>query len=297
MKHAYLLIAHTNWDQLKRLIRQLDAEWSDVYLHIDKKCDDFPYEDFENICSKSKLFIFSEYKVYWGGYSQVEVEMFLLRQAYRGNYDYYHLLSGMDFPIKSNEQIYDFFEQHKGYQFIHFDEGMSQSSEVIRRTKVYHFLQNYRRRFNSSVLNHFFTFLERILLLCQVATGVNRLKNSSLAVKYGSNWFSITHQLVGELIDQKELIEKTFKWTNCADELFVQTVAANSTNQYKFFERYNGNLRLYNFSRGQNGNPYTFTESDKDELMASSCLFARKFNEQIDNTIINYIVEHRGETE
>ena len=37
MKHAFLIIAHNNWWQLKKLIECLDSGTHDIYVHIDKK--------------------------------------------------------------------------------------------------------------------------------------------------------------------------------------------------------------------------------------------------------------------
>jgi len=37
MKHAYMIIAHTNFEQLQTLLDLLDDERNDIYLHIDKK--------------------------------------------------------------------------------------------------------------------------------------------------------------------------------------------------------------------------------------------------------------------
>lgn len=57
MKHAYLIIAHNNWWQLKQLIMLLDDEKQDIYVHIDSKRKDFCIRDFEGITNKSKLYI------------------------------------------------------------------------------------------------------------------------------------------------------------------------------------------------------------------------------------------------
>ena len=73
MRHAFLIIAHNNWNQLKKLIQLLDAENHDIYIHIDKKSKDFNKKEFLSITRKSKLYIFQEYKVFWGGFSQVHV--------------------------------------------------------------------------------------------------------------------------------------------------------------------------------------------------------------------------------
>lgn len=37
IKHAYLIIAHTNWAQLQKLISVLDDIRNDIYIHVDLK--------------------------------------------------------------------------------------------------------------------------------------------------------------------------------------------------------------------------------------------------------------------
>lgn len=49
MKHAFLVIAHNNWWQLKQLLQMLDAENHDFYLHVDRKSHDFPQDEFEQL--------------------------------------------------------------------------------------------------------------------------------------------------------------------------------------------------------------------------------------------------------
>lgn len=36
-KHAFLIIAHNNWGQLKKLIECLDSQTHDIFVHVDKK--------------------------------------------------------------------------------------------------------------------------------------------------------------------------------------------------------------------------------------------------------------------
>lgn len=37
MKHAFLILAHNNWRQLNNLVKFLDNEDNDIYIHTDKK--------------------------------------------------------------------------------------------------------------------------------------------------------------------------------------------------------------------------------------------------------------------
>lgn len=62
----------------------------------------------------------------WGDYSLVEVELSLFREAFNnGEYEYYHLLSGVDLPIKSQNYIHDFCKIHKGTEFIGIAQNVS----------------------------------------------------------------------------------------------------------------------------------------------------------------------------
>lgn len=37
MKHAYLIIAHHEFEILKKLVQAIDDERNDIYIHFDKK--------------------------------------------------------------------------------------------------------------------------------------------------------------------------------------------------------------------------------------------------------------------
>ena len=50
---------------------------------------------------------------------------------------------------------------------------------------------------------------------------INRLKNNHLEIRKGANWFSITDDLASYLLTKREEIAKTYKFSNCADEIAV----------------------------------------------------------------------------
>ena len=108
-KHAFLIIAHTDWSLLKTLVSLLDYELNDIYIHIDAKVPAKAIPDI--ICSKSNLYMLEHrISVAWGDISVVEAEYLLFEIAYNNShYGYYHLLSGVDLPLKSKGDIYSFF--------------------------------------------------------------------------------------------------------------------------------------------------------------------------------------------
>lgn len=63
MKHAFLIMAHNNWDQLCLLINQIDAPNHDIYIHIDLKSTDVPIEQIKNAVKQSALHIYRQFKI------------------------------------------------------------------------------------------------------------------------------------------------------------------------------------------------------------------------------------------
>lgn len=47
-KHAYLIICHNNFDQVAKLLKLLDYDKNDIYIHVDKKCRNYPKEKLIN---------------------------------------------------------------------------------------------------------------------------------------------------------------------------------------------------------------------------------------------------------
>ena len=136
-KHAYLIMAHTQPELLKCLLRLLDDERNDIYLHIDKKAEEYPLEEVASVLERSKCIFTERTDVKWGSYSQINCEMVLLKEAVKQEHSYYHLLSGMDLPIKRQNEIQEFFKKYDGLEFV--DEDLPQISETaLSRVKYAH---------------------------------------------------------------------------------------------------------------------------------------------------------------
>ena len=290
MKHAFLIMAYNNWNQLCLLLKQIDAPNHDIYIHIDLKSTEVPVKKIKNAVKQSALRIYRQFKIYWGGYSQVETELFLFEIAEKEHYDYYHLLSGSDLLLVNNKKFDDFFKQNQGFEFIDYDDDtLEHNPEIFRRAKYYHFLQNYRKRYRQKWKNTFFTTIERGLLVAQIILHVNRIKSLDWNIRYGSQWISITDDMIKTVLANKEIIYKVFHCTHCADELFVQTIAYNYGFKDKIYS--NGNMRYIDWKRRDGGSPYTFRLVDYDGIMSSGKLIARKFSDQVDQNVIRKVFE------
>jgi len=281
-KHAYLIMAHTQPELLKKLLVRLDDVRNDIYLHIDSKAKDYPLQEIAAVLKKSKCIFTERTDVKWGSYSQINCEMVLLKEAVKTEHSYYHLLSGMDLPIKSQDEIHDFFEKHDGLEFV--DEDLPQISEsALSRVKYTH--KFYGKAGSAKDI------LGALSAKGQKLLGVDKTKKyGDIIFQKGRNWFSITHGLAKLVVEKEGWIKEVFGQSVCGDELFLQTVARNSEFAEKICNpntmRSVPDTRHIDWERGSNNNPYVFREADYEELMKSKALFARKFDLNIDQKIV-----------
>lgn len=267
--HAYLIMAHNEFRLLDKLISILDNPDADIYVHIDKKAK-YSLEQLKET-KKSRIYILKRNNVSWGGSSQMFCELELLKSAIKREYKYYHLLSGVDFPLKTQDEIKAFFEKNNNKEFIRFDHAAIERGSHIDRVKYYYLFQNMIGR-NSSKIAEIFRRIQNLTIKLQKAVNVDRTKKIPIAIYKGTNWVSITHNLAKYIIEQEKNLHKWFNYTLCVDEIFLHTIAMNSPYKDCIVDN---SLRYIDWKRG---GPYTFTGDDYDELIQSDCLFARKFS-------------------
>lgn len=289
MKMAYMIAAHNELKLLEKLLQMLDHEDNDIYLHVDIKNKEYQEDYFKNVVHKARIFFVTRLNVAWGGYTQIVMELTLLKAATQEHHDYYHYISGVDFPIKSREWLVDFLEREKGKEFIHFDYETHQE-EVKARIDQYHIFQEKIGRTRGALQK-----FEKCLIALQKLVGVRRTKNFDFEVKKGANWFSVTEECAKFVISKEDFIYKSFSCGCCSDELFLQTVVYNSEFRDRLFyserQKRNYNMRHLDWKRG---NPYVFQLSDFDELMDAEEFFARKFSLEKDAAIIEKLEETIG---
>ena len=279
MKHAYLLIAHTNFEQLQTLIDLLDDPRNDIYLHIDKKAKNVPVFT----AAHSTLQQIEPINVVWGGHSQIYCEMKLLEAAAKGHYKYYHLVSGMDLPLKSQDEIHAFFREHEGKEFMDFDEEACRTKSFYDRVQYYYFFGNLG--FNTrKTFGHGLRLIDTILVKVQKAMHICR--KPIFPLYKGGQWFSITDDMVQYILSRKEDIGKQFRYTFLTDEVFLPSVAMGSPMWEQIVRN---SMRAIDWERGM---PYTFRKEDVPGLLTSESLWGRKFDQRVDPEAIEMIAAH-----
>lgn len=285
-KHAYLIMAHGSWRQLEQLLSLLDDDRNDIFLHVDSKAGDIDMSYFQRFIQHSNLFFVKRRSVTWGGDSQIQLEMDMIESAvHKHQYDYLHLLSGVDFPIKSKEYIFRFFEANKGKEFLMIDRLRDNESAIVRVN--YHYL--FQNQIGRTYKGWRYVVQKAIIKAERLLHYSRKSKELKDKLHKGPNWFSITGLFAQYVISKKQWIRKQFQYTLCADEVFLQTVIYDSPFKDKIY--INNNLEYTNLraTDWQRGNPYVWQNEDWDYLSKSPYLFARKFDTAKDTYIYEQI--------
>jgi len=268
VRHAYLILAHHEFALLQTLIACLDDARNDIYVHIDKKVRTLP----ELHADRATLRVLKErVDVHWGDYSVVEAEFALFGAAHRnGPYAYYHLLSGVDLPLKSQDYIHRFFEEHKGKEFIGYTlTGMT--PEIVRKVQRWHlFPGDFKNR------SPFKRVLRAAWIRVQELAGYRR--NRRIDFKKGSQWVSVTEAMVRCFLDHRDRARKVFTHTFCSDEIVFQTLCWQSPMRAYLYNTTDDGAGCMRAIGWRDGQLTDWTAADYETLAASPALFARKFN-------------------
>lgn len=287
MKFAYLILAHGSFELLKELLKALDSPDNDIYVHIDKKAGHVDLSPFMEIVKQSKLcFIQNRVDVKWGQISLVEATLNLFAEAINSDYDYLHLLSGVDFPIKSHSYIQKFFQEHQGKEFVGFSKVLT-FNDVKSRAICW--LSPYENS-NENRTNRVTAFRNKLIFFIRRKIHLHIMSPLD-QIKLGSEWCSITKQLAIDLVNQRKRILKRFRFMFAADEAFIQTYLYENNYMdrvYNFDDEFESCCRFIDWNRGR---PYVWQDNNFEELINSKYLWARKFSEN-NMDLIKRIANH-----
>ncbi|WP_244244561.1 beta-1,6-N-acetylglucosaminyltransferase [Marinilactibacillus kalidii] len=308
IKIAYLILAHNDPENLKRLIERLNKHQAHFFVHIDRKTDIEKFEKYL-IRYENVQFVEPRYNIYWGGFSIIRAEIALARTALadQKSFDRYVLLSGADYPIKSVDDIYDYFEQNKEIEFIrginleklenkelfgsHIDYWQKHDYPLIRKTNTF-FFKAFRALINKILRNFKLS---------------NRIRHGKFDLYHGSQWWALTDNCLRDLLeiyDQNKQDYKVFEIMFAPDEKFFHTLFFNST--YSNRNQIDGpDQPIQMNKRGEDTSKQTsqlanihfldasmtkwFTIEDYSLLKSSDKLFVRKVSTNMSESLLDKI--------
>jgi len=277
MRFACLIITYTSAKQTKRLIEKLSNGHFDFYIHLDKKININTHSELFNM--PNVYFVEKRIDVKWAGYTIVKAAFNGIKQIAASGipYDFIHLLSGQDYPIRSADYIADFLQDKAGKQLIKCWEFETEWTEAMPRVRRYHLTDvAFKGRYKiQSLMNRF----------------INRKPPRDLHF-YGTNstFWTLTPDCamyVVNFVEKEPGLARFFKYTWGSDEFVFQTVIMNS--HYKDAV-INNNYRYIDWSAG-GSRPKTLVTEDYGKIIASDNIFGRKFSIEVDELILDLIDE------
>ena len=267
MKHAYLIMAHHEFEVLGKLVQAIDDKRNDIFIHFDAKLKSYPVLKAHN----ANLYILEKrIDIHWGHISQIKAEYALFETAFtQDRYAYYHLLSGVHLPLKSQDNIHCFFDNLKDKEVLaHVPNSDYQTTLKMRRYNL--FMKHFMHR--NSFIRRISQILWRICIRIQKELHIYR--NRKQFYTNAADWVSITDRCVSYLLQIKDDVLRKYRFTLCGDEFFIPSELELSDLKYRIY--YDDRLLKCDFGGGSN--PRIYRLEDYDELMSSDCLFARKFS-------------------
>jgi len=301
MKIAYLIIAHDQPRQFKRMIKALDSEYVSFFVHIDSRgnMSEFIFPNFKD----NVIFIKNRISVVQGGFSLTQAMISLMKKAsIRNEFDYFIFLSGRDYPIKDNNYIYTFLKNNYPMNFINFYPLVG-NADCIKNIKKYYFIDLIFR--SPRILQK---TLEAIQLISHEFLPDRSFINNMTPYR-GSQWFCLnrlTIDYIIKFIDSQDADRYIgfFKYVWGSDEIFFQTLVLNSpyAQQCRYYDRDIKNSKK--FMRNENKaylhyidwgadreDPAVLDIGDFQTLKACDALFARKFCENKSKKLL-YDIDH-----
>lgn len=290
-RHAFLITAHNKKAQLLNLLSLLNDEEHDIYIHIDQKAHGFSEEELRNAAPKSRVAFVPRQDARWGSEVFIDVIVSLVCLASETEHAYYHLLSGVDLPLKPLHEIRAYFEAHAGEEFVSFERETAKREVIEGRIGRWHWRQPVH-----PLLKKFHRRLAPLSTKLQRRIGINRIQNVPVVFQKGGVWFSITHALARYIAENMPRYRAYYRCSSCADEIWLQTLVANSAFMEKrafmgWDDELLATMRYVDWTGG-GASPRTLTREDYDMLIHCGMLFARKFDETVDKAIIEQISEH-----
>lgn len=286
MKQAILITAYTQLEFLKVIIDFFDDDF-DFFIHIDKKTKkgDLSFLDRPNVK------VYSKYRIQWGSEKHLRAIVFLMEKACKaGDYSYYHLITGSDYPIKLLENFKSHFGTENKKNYMEWYE-LPRASWVmeggLERVKYYWFgnsLFDIRGKVGKYVYK---------LLKVQRKLGVKRKFVKMFPKLYGGGgYWSLTNEAVSYLV--KTIIDNKLlgymRHTHCAEEVFLHTLLLNTEQKFPIV---NDSIRYSKWEENARS-PKVLDESDLEEVIGSGCFFARKFGENKSKRLILRIKNNLG---
>ena len=289
-KIAYIILAHFDGDQLKKLVDAINYQ-CDIYIHINLNSDISEFK--ERISLPNVKFIDERVRVSWAGISMVDAIFHLIANALERKHEYSHivLLTGSCYPIKDIKTIYNFFIERSGKNLLKFFDGRESPSHLQEVTQKW-FKEPFIHSKNELIIfaNDGIRFILNKI----------KLKNKwdkDLIPYFGHTWCALTPETCEYIYNfhiKNPEYRKMNRHTMAPDEHYFHTIIANSpllansTGIAEFRGQKLHNYTNFHLTNSHTGN-FWWTIDDWPLIENSDKLFIRKVKSGVSDKLIEKI--------
>jgi hypothetical protein len=288
MKIAYLYFAYKNPNLMKRTMSRLTGADCSFFVHIDGKID---IDRFAALRGETVFFTRQRITVHWAEFSGVEAILLLLREALSapGRFDYFVLMSGSEYPLRSRDYIWKFFQENRGWEFITMSKISAPGDPLLRMNTV---------RYPST--RPMLRFASRVLAKVGLARRDYRKRLGYLEPYSGITWWALSREACEYIVKFNEsdrVLNRFLESTFAPEEIYIHTVLGNSPFKYKIrrnllYEDWSSREHVRSFRARWHSLPAMISEEHckffedtgpvcvQDLHGSGELLFARKFSDE-----------------
>ena len=302
MKIALLNLCHTDPILVARCARRLctDPDF-DMYIHVDAKQDIEPFKKATQGIDRV-YYTPRRHKVYWGGYNAIHACFELLRTALNSDrdYDYFVMMQNLDYPIKSNQEIKNFFKTNNGKEFMRgCPIAGTKDWEFARKYKLFYMKDNpYGKAPITNPQKLLISIMSAVLSITTFSfNGIIKEKDKEYSIYYGCAQWAVSRDCAKYLDEFEKThpkFNKRMKIIQFPDEEYFHTVVHNSPFKEKCF-KYNEpeqrwlvnwrNLTYFEFPREVT----VLTVADYEKLKKQPDLFCRKVRSEVSGKLLDLL--------
>ena len=291
MNHTFLIQVHKSPKLLRRILERISGDNHYFFINIDKKVRNV--EEFENqIRNIKNVMQISHINVMHGGFSQVvcTIKQFRYASSLPLDFQYFHTISGQDYPCVSMETFDAFFEcNDRSYMMLDTDEEAKKwkKKKYPHRLDHWYFMDVLNKPWMCKV--HLAGIVRRLLYW------VPRKKFDQSLIWGGWNWFSLHRDVVEFIIDyfdQNKLFINRFHYTTSSDELVFSSIIYPYADILRIEKRNSLRYIDWNPQRECSSLPLILDERDYDDIISSGAFFCRKVDLIVSKTLIDMLDAH-----
>lgn len=304
---SYIVLAHANPRQLRRLIDRLNDVNTFFYVHIDLRSSINEFETEINL--PNVFFIEKRIKCRWGDFSLVEATLEGMKAVEKDDRSGYCLLvSGQDYPIKTNASLNAFLKKNEGYDFVELQPVKELWTKNTWRARIEQYKFDFSdKREDFVVIPYIFSrsILYPLNILTILKVLIKRVPKISLILEprqfpnyitpfAGSQWWAITTDTLKKILDFLENHEDYLTYNQysfCPDEFFFHSII--NFLQERKQAKVKPNLTFVNWKAAKAPSPEVLKIEDFEKLsqLPEPYFFARKFDNQKDKRIFDRLDE------